>query len=70
MGSRLALGDTSGALAALEAAAAGDGDLVAGNVLASPWYDAIRTTPRFRDAMRRYHLENSLPVQPRAGRGR
>ena len=69
LSSRLVLGDTSGALSALEAAAAGDGDLVPSIILANPWYDAIRTTPRFRTAMRRYHLENSPLVQPRAGRG-
>jgi serine/threonine-protein kinase len=70
LSSRLVRGDTSGALSALEAAAAGDGDLVPSIILANPWYDAIRTTPRFRAAMRRYHLEDSPLVQPRAGRGR
>ena len=70
LSSRLVLGDTSGALSALEAAAAGDGDLVPSIGLANPWFDVIRTTTRFRAAMRRYHLENSPFVQPGAGRGR
>jgi hypothetical protein len=61
-------GDTSGALAALEAAAAIDGDLVPSNILTNPWFDAIRTTPRFKAAMKRYNLENSPLVQANGGR--
>ena len=70
LSSRLAVDDTSGALAALEAAAAGEGDLVPSIILANPWYDPIRTTPRFRAAMQRYHLENSPLVRPGGGRPR
>ncbi len=70
MSSRLVFGDTSGALAALEAAAAGDGDLVPSVILANPWFDPIRTHPRFRAAMKRYHLESSPLVQPNSARPR
>jgi hypothetical protein len=68
MSSRLVTGDTSGSLAALEAAAAIDGDLVPSVILANPWYDGIRTTPRFKAAMKRYKLENSPLVQASGGR--
>jgi len=68
MSSRLVTGDTSGALTALEAAAAIDGDLVPSVILANPWYDGIRTTPRFTAAMKRYNLENSPLVQTNGGR--
>jgi serine/threonine-protein kinase len=68
MSSRLVTGDTSGALAALEAAAASDGDLVPSVILANPWFDVIRTTPRFKAAMKRYKLENSPLVQASGGR--
>lgn len=44
LSSRLALGDTSGALSAPEAAAAENGDLVPSLILASPWYVVIRTS--------------------------
>ena len=68
MSSRLVTGDTSGALAALEAAAASDGDLVPSVILANPWFDTIRTTPRFKAAMKRYNLENSPLVLANGGR--
>ncbi|WP_053333874.1 serine/threonine-protein kinase [Gemmatimonas phototrophica] len=68
LSSRLVTGDTSGALAALEAAAASDGDLVPSVILANPWFDAIRTAPRFKAAMKRYNLENSPLVQANGGR--
>lgn len=56
---RFGRGDVTGALAAMERAGAGDGDLLYSNVLVSPLFDALRTQPRFQAALRLFHLENS-----------
>ena len=70
LSSRLVRGDTSGALSALEAAAAGDGDLVLSIIPANPRSDAIRATPHACAAMRRYQPEDAPLVPRRAGRDR
>jgi hypothetical protein len=68
--SRLGRGDTAGALDALEAAAAGDGDNVPALLLSTSWYDPIRASPRFRAALARYRLENSPLTRVGGGRVR
>jgi eukaryotic-like serine/threonine-protein kinase len=66
----LAVGDTARALDALERAAAKDGDLLLAQAISSPRFDAIRSSPRFAAAMRRFGLDLSVVTAPDGGRWR
>jgi serine/threonine-protein kinase len=60
----LGLGDTTQALAALERAAAGDGDMILANVISSPSWNSLRPSSRFIAAMRRFNLEGAVVTTP------
>ena len=66
----LGLGDTAKALAAMERAAAGDGDLLFTVAPFSEAYDAVRSSPRFAAVLRRYNLDVERLTAPRGGRPR
>ncbi|MDB4881650.1 MAG: protein kinase [Gemmatimonadetes bacterium] len=66
----LALGDTARALAAMEGAAAGDGDLMLAQIVSSPHLDPIRRNARFAAVMRRFNLDLARVTAPDGGRSR
>ena len=66
----LGLGDTTKALAAMERAAAGDGDLLFTVAPFSEAYDAVRSSPRFAAVLRRFNLDVDRLTAPRGGRPR
>jgi tetratricopeptide (TPR) repeat protein len=66
----IAVGDTARALDALEHAAERGGDLVLAQAISSPRFDAIRGSPRFAAAMRKFNLDLSRVAAKDGGRGR
>jgi tetratricopeptide (TPR) repeat protein len=61
----LGIGDTTQALAAMERAAAGDGDLMFAVVPSDMIWDPVRSSPRFAGVLRRMNLEPALFTAPR-----
>jgi eukaryotic-like serine/threonine-protein kinase len=66
----LAIGDTTRGLAALEEAAAGDGDLVLSQIVNSPHFDEVRRSARFAAVLRRFNLDVERFTTPDGGRSR
>jgi hypothetical protein len=66
----LALGDTARGLAAMERAAARDGDLLLAHAIAAPFYDPVRASPRFAAVLRRFNLDVEHLTRPDGGRSR
>ena len=64
----LALGDTARALAAIEQAAAGDGDLLLSAPPVLPLYDPVRGSARFAAVLRRFNLDVVRLTSPSGGR--
>jgi serine/threonine protein kinase/tetratricopeptide (TPR) repeat protein len=68
--SALGVGDTASALSAMERAAAGDGDLLLAMPLVLPVFDALRASPRFAAALRRFNLDVERLTSADGGRAR
>jgi eukaryotic-like serine/threonine-protein kinase len=66
----LALGDTARALAAMERAAAGDGDLVPAVIFSARTFDPVRQSPRFAAVARKFNLDVARLTAPDGGRSR
>jgi serine/threonine-protein kinase len=66
----VAVGDTAQALAMLDSASRRGGDLLLAQAISSPRFDALRSSPRFAEAMRRYNLDLSRVTAPDGGRSR
>lgn len=65
--SYLGLGDTARALTRMEHAAAGDGDLLLAMVPSDPFYDQLRSSPRFAAVLKRFNLDPArIERAPRA----
>jgi tetratricopeptide (TPR) repeat protein len=64
----LGVGDTRSALAAMERAAAGDGDLLLSIPLSTTVFDELRANPRFAAVLRRFHLDVARLTRPDGGR--
>jgi serine/threonine-protein kinase len=64
----LGVHDTASAFAAMERAAAGDGDLFLSLPLVSPTFDEVRASPRFAAVLRRFNLDVTRLTKPDGGR--
>ncbi|HSA56598.1 MAG TPA: protein kinase [Gemmatimonadaceae bacterium] len=64
----LALGDTAGALDAMERAVERGEPIGAFHALAAPVYDPVRASPRFAALVRRLELDPAILAAPRGGR--